>query len=37
MVLCNILGKIEGKNLNEIVIIGVYYDYIGYDLMLEGD
>ena len=33
----NILGKIEGKNPNEIVIIGAHYDHIGYDPMLVGD
>ena len=27
----NILGKIEGKNPNEIVIIGAHYDHIGYE------
>ena len=37
MALRNILGKIEGKNPNEIVIIGAHYDHIGYDPMLEGD
>lgn len=33
----NILGKIEGKNPNEYVIIGAHYDHLGVDLMLEGD
>lgn len=33
----NILAKIEGKNPNEIVIIGAHYDHLGYDSMLEGD
>lgn len=33
----NILGKIEGKNPDEIVIIGAHYDHIGYDPMLDGD
>lgn len=33
----NILGKIEGKNPNEIVIIGAHYDHLGYDSMLDGD
>ena len=37
LALRNILGKIEGKNPNEIVIIGAHYDHIGYDPMLEGD
>lgn len=33
----NILGKIEGKNPNEYVIIGAHYDHLGVDPMLEGD
>lgn len=33
----NILVKIEGKNKDEIVIIGAHYDHIGYDPMLDGD
>ena len=33
----NILAKIDGKNPNEIVIIGAHYDHLGYDPMLEGD
>lgn len=33
----NILAKIEGKNPNEIVVIGAHYDHLGYDPMLEGD
>ena len=33
----NILAKIEGKNPNEIVIIGAHYDHLGYDPMLAGD
>ena len=33
----NILCKIEGKNSNEIVIIGAHYDHLGYDSMLAGD
>lgn len=37
LALRNILGKIEGKNPNEIVIIGAHYDHIGYDPMLDGD
>ena len=35
LTLRNILGKIEGKNPNEIVIIGAHYDHIGYDPMLD--
>ena len=27
----NILGKIEGKNPNEYVIIGAHYDHLGFD------
>ncbi len=37
LALRNILGKIEGKNPDEIVIIGAHYDHIGYDPMLDGD
>ncbi len=33
----NIFGKIEGKNPEEIVIIGAHYDHVGFDPMLEGD
>ena len=33
----NILAKIDGKNPNEIVIIGAHYDHLGYDPMLAGD
>lgn len=33
----NILGKIEGKNPNEYVIIGAHYDHLGIDPMLHGD
>ena len=33
----NILGKIEGKNPNEYVIVGAHYDHLGMDPMLEGD
>ena len=33
----NILAKIEGKNPNEIVVIGAHYDHLGYDPTLEGD
>ena len=33
----NILAKIDGKNPNEIVIIGAHYDHLGYDPMLKGD
>lgn len=33
----NILAKIEGKNPDEIVVVGAHYDHLGYDSMLEGD
>lgn len=33
----NILGKIEGKNPNEYVVIGAHYDHLGFDPMLDGD
>ena len=33
----NILGTIEGKNPNEIVIVGAHYDHLGIDPMLDGD
>ena len=33
----NILAKIDGKNPNEIVIIGAHYDHLGYAPMLKGD
>ena len=33
----NILVKIEGKNPDEIVIVGAHYDHIGFDPMLDGD
>lgn len=35
--LYNILGKIEGKHPDEIVIVGAHYDHIGMDPMLDGD
>lgn len=35
--MCNILGKIEGKNPNEFVIIGAHYDHLGLDPMLADD
>ena len=33
----NILAKIEGKNPNEIVIVGAHYDHLGIDPTLDGD
>ena len=33
----NVLGVIEGRRKDEIVIVGAHYDHVGYDPMLEGD
>lgn len=33
----NLLAKIEGKNPEEIVVIGAHYDHLGYDPMLVDD
>ena len=33
----NILAKIEGRNPEEIIIVGAHYDHLGYDPMLVGD
>ena len=33
----NILARIEGKNPEEIVVVGAHYDHLGYDPMLVGD
>ena len=33
----NILAKIEGRNPEEIVIVGAHYDHLGYDPLLQGD
>ena len=33
----NILAKIEGKNPEEIVIVGAHYDHLGYDPRLADD
>lgn len=33
----NVLGKIEGKNPDEIVIIGAHYDHLGEDAFLSDD
>jgi len=33
----NVLGKIEGRNPHEYVIIGAHYDHIGMDTSLVGD
>ena len=33
----NILAKIEGKNPEEIVVVGAHYDHLGWDPMLAGD
>lgn len=37
LTLNNVLGKIEGKNTDEIVIIGAHYDHLGIDPLLDGD
>ena len=31
----NILAKIEGKNPEEIVVVGAHYDHLGYDPLLQ--
>lgn len=33
----NVLGKIEGKNPTEYVVIGAHYDHLGIDPTLNGD
>ena len=33
----NILVKIEGKNPDEIVVVGAHYDHLGYDPLLADD
>ena len=33
----NIFGVIEGRNPDEIVIIGAHYDHLGHDVLLAGD
>lgn len=33
----NVLAKIEGKNKDEIVIVGAHYDHLGIDPVLNGD
>lgn len=35
--LANVMGKIEGKNPDEYVIIGAHYDHLGVDPLLDGD
>lgn len=35
--LTNIVGKIEGVNPNEYVVVGAHYDHLGMDLSLAGD
>lgn len=37
LALRNVMGKIEGKNPDEIVIIGAHYDHLGVDPLLDGD
>ena len=33
----NVLGKIEGKKKDEIVIVGAHYNHLGYNPMLDRD
>lgn len=33
----NVMGRIEGKKPDEIVIIGAHYDHLGVDPLLDGD
>ncbi|MBR5276327.1 MAG: M20/M25/M40 family metallo-hydrolase [Bacteroidaceae bacterium] len=33
----NIIAKIDGKNPDEVVVVGAHYDHLGYDPMLVGD
>lgn len=33
----NVLARIEGKNPEEIVVVGAHYDHLGYDPLLQGD
>ena len=33
----NVMARIEGKNPDEIVIIGAHYDHLGVDPLLDGD
>lgn len=33
----NVLGYIEGKNRNEIIVIGAHYDHLGINNKLKGD
>ncbi len=33
----NVMARIEGKNPEEIVIIGAHYDHLGVDPLLDGD
>lgn len=35
--LTNVMARIEGKNPNEIVVMGAHYDHLGVDLLLDGD
>lgn len=37
LALNNVLGVIEGKNPEEIVIVGAHYDHLGVDPFLDGD
>lgn len=35
--LTNVMARIEGKNPNEIVVMGAHYDHLGVDPLLDGD
>lgn len=35
--LANVMARIEGRNPDEVVIIGAHYDHIGVDPLLDGD
>lgn len=35
--LTNVIARIEGKNPNEIVVMGAHYDHLGVDPLLDGD
>ena len=35
--LTNVMAKIEGKNPEEVVIIGAHFDHLGVDPLLDGD
>lgn len=37
LALTNVMARIEGKNPDEIVIIGAHFDHLGVDPLLDGD